>query len=234
MSLVTLLVAAEVMIIVWGNFFLGNFFKSLTQRRHISWDDVPTSESLRKLASERGIKLHRKRPLGIRKDFHNAYAIPWTRQIIVGDALLKELSSNELLALYGHELTHLEQNHSPKLMLWAFYTAMIAAVPLTLLKAPSIVINVVYCAALFLVFSLISRRYERLADAGAAAIAGPEAVISLLKHIVPRNQWRHESETHPSVLRRILLLRKRSRSSGSQAKSHFKISTDCIDKRLQT
>jgi Zn-dependent protease with chaperone function len=212
LSLATLLIATEIMIFVCGTPFLNNIFKSFTERNRISWDNVELTESLKKLASRQGVKLHKKKPLGIRKDFRNAYAIPWTRQIVVGDTLLKELSDGELLALLGHELTHIQQNHGSSVMLWVFYTCMLAVMPLSLLKAPNVVVNIVYVATFFLVFSLISRRQERLADVGAAAIAGPQAVISLLKHITPRNQWRADSDTHPSTLRRIVYLKKRSKS----------------------
>jgi Zn-dependent protease with chaperone function len=206
----TLLVAAEVMIITWGNFFLTNFFDSFKKKGHISWDDTKTSERLRKMAAGLGIKMNPKRPLGIRANYHNAYAIPWTKQVIVGEILLKKLSDDELSALFGHELSHIKQNHGPFLMISAMYSAMVVAASLSTLKAPNTVIYVVSCAALFLVFSIVSRRFERAADAGAAAIVGSDTVIALLKHIVPANRWKQESETHPSIIKRIHQLRKLS------------------------
>lgn len=210
-SVLGFVIGTQLTITFWGNFFLGNFLQSFAQRKHVSWDDLAMSEALKKLATEQGITLHKRRPLGIRRDFDNAFALPWTRQIIVGDALLKRLSSSELLALFGHELTHLKQNHGTKLMWYALYMPMVVTWPLTLLGAPHVVSYVVTFAAFCIIFSMVSRRNERLADEGASVIAGPEAVISLLKHIVPQNRWRGESETHPSILRRIVRLRKRSR-----------------------
>jgi len=204
----TLLVAAEVMIITWGNFFLTNFLDSFKKKGHISWDNSITSERLRKMAAGLGIKMHQRRPLGIRANYPNAYAIPWTRQIVVGETLLKELSEDELSALLGHELSHIKQNHGPFLMIWAMYSAIVVAASLATLNAPNTVIYVVSGAAFFLVFSIVSRRFERAADAGAAAIVGSDAVIALLKHIVPQTRWKQESETHPSVIKRIRQLRK--------------------------
>ena len=108
-----------------------------------------------------------KRPLGIRANYQNAYAIFMDEKQIIGETLLKELSDDELSALFGHELSHLEQNRAPFLMIWAMYSAMVVAYFLSILKAPNTVIYVVSCAALFLVFSIISPRCERAADAGA-------------------------------------------------------------------
>ncbi len=212
LSLATLLIATEIMIFVCGTPFLNNIFKSVTERKRISWDNVELTESLKKLAYRQGVKLHKKKPLGIRKDLRNAYAIPWTRQVVVGEPLLKERSDGELLALLGHELTHIQQNHWVNVMLWVSYACMFTVMPLSPLKAPSVVVNIVYAATFFLVFSLISRRNERLADVGAATIAGPQALISLLKHITPRNQWMVDSDTHPSTLRRIVYISKRFQS----------------------
>ncbi len=66
-SVLALLAATEAMIFFWGNFFFGNFFESLAQRRSISWDDTPLSVTLRSLASKRGTRLHSRRPWVLRK-----------------------------------------------------------------------------------------------------------------------------------------------------------------------
>ena len=77
-------------------------------RKAVSWVEI---SEFNDLAKRMGVKLHRKRPFGIRKGLNNAYANCLTGQIIFGEDLLQKLGSQERLALAAHEFTHLKQNH---------------------------------------------------------------------------------------------------------------------------
>jgi len=157
---------------------------------------------------EKGVKLHSKKPFGIQKNLDNAYANFITRQIVFGDRLIKRLPEDELLALFGHELTHLKEGHNVKLAIWASVIPMLVPIPLLFTLAPSVVLNTVSAAAFFMTFLFVSWRNEYCADRGGAAVAGSRAMSSLLKHLVPRKQRKRESETHPSVSSRLLKLSK--------------------------
>lgn len=207
---VVFLLASESMIILWGSSFANSFLDSFAWRKAISWDEVPIFAKFSDVAREQGVKLNSNRPFGVRKDYDNAYAILLTKQVIIGDLLLQRLSDQELLALLGHELTHIKQNHMVRTVLWTMFVPALVVLPLCFTVAPSMVRELVYCAAFFITFLFVSWHNEYSADAGAAAIAGPDATSYLLQHVVPKEHWRRESETHPSVVNRVLKLKRQT------------------------
>lgn len=208
-SISVFFVSAEVMVWQWGNFFARSIVEGVKMhfgaRKTVSWIEVP---AFKELAKQMGIKLHSKRPFGIRKGFDNAYASHITRQVVFGEELLQRLGSQERLALAAHEFTHLKQNHWFKLFLLSLTVLMLVSWSLSLVGAPAIVMNLTCVAALVITFVFVSWRNEYAADAGASAYAGEDATVSLLKGLRPPDQQRRESETHPSVHDRISKLQR--------------------------
>jgi len=202
------LITSEIMIMLWGNSFLKLIVLPFGKRNSISWEDRPEFAIFKALAASQDVQLNKKKPFGVRKNFNNAYANPLTRQIIIGDLLIKKLGDGHLVALMGHEMTHIKRNHHLKMMFWTFLVPTLIATPLWIIRSPDIMYQIVFYATFFIVFLLISWHNEYDADLGSAKIAGFKNTIALLRKIVPRRQWRHESETHPSIHNRILKLRK--------------------------
>ncbi len=205
---VGMLVTSEMMIMLWGSAFAEMMIMPLVKKGSISWQQIPVFTEFGALAETEGVKLHKSKPFGLRKNFDNAYANPLTRQIVVGDKLLRRLGDGAITALVGHEITHLKRHHHIKMLLWTMGLPTLLTLPLVKVGTPGIVHDIVFYALFFMVFLFVSWHNEYDADAGAARIAGPKNTISLLKKIAPKAQWRHESETHPSVRSRILKLRK--------------------------
>lgn len=207
-SISGVLVTSEIMIILWGTSFGKMLEVSFVKKGSISWQDIPELTRFKDLAESQGVKLNRTRPFGVRKDFDNAYANPITRQIVVGDLLLKKFNDGPLTALLGHEITHIKQNHYIKMLLWTLIVPTATAIPLLFIRVPSILFDLVFYATFFIVFLFISWHNEYAADSGAAEIAGVANTITLLKKIAPKQRHWSESETHPSIHSRILKLRK--------------------------
>lgn len=207
-SIIGIIVTSETMIMLWGTAFIEMLIRPFAKKGSISWQEIPVFTKFRALAEAEGIKLHKTKPFGLRKDFNNAYANSLTRQIVVGDKLLQRLDDGAITALIGHEITHLKRHHHIKMLLWTVVVPVLLTLPLMKVGTPRIVHDLVLYAMFFMIFLFVSWHNEYDADAGAARIAGTKNTISLLKKMVPKGQWRHESETHPSVHSRTLKLKK--------------------------
>jgi len=196
------------MIMLWVPAFVEQLLTSFPKKGSISWQEIPVFAKFRALAETEGIKLNKNKPFGVRRNFNNAYANPLTMQIVVGDKLLKKLDDGSLTALIGHEFTHIKRQHHIKMFFCLMVVPVVLTLPLMRAGTPGIIHDVVLWAMFFMIFLFMSWHNEYDADAGGARIAGPKNMTSLLKKIVPRGQWQHESETHPSVHSRILKLKK--------------------------
>jgi len=201
------------MIFLWGTTFAERLMTPFTKKDVISWQEIPILTKFRALAEIEGVKLNKKKPFGVRRNFDNAYANPLTMQIVVGDKLLKRLDEGPLTALIGHEITHFKRQHPIKMVFWSLTVPTLLTLPLLQPGTPRIIHDVALWAMFLIVFLFISWHNEYEADTGGARIAGTKNMISLLRKIVPRGQWRHESETHPSIHSRILKLKKRDKQS---------------------
>ena len=202
-------VSAGVMVWQFVHYFgkhIVNIVKIMCMgRKAVSWVEI---SEFNELAKRMGVKLHRKRPFGIRKGLNNAYANCLTGQIIFGEDLLQRLGSQERLALAAHELTHLKQNHWVRMFQLLLIVGLIVTLSLSLTSGPAIVSNLTCAAAQMITFVFVSWWNEFAADKGAGLQAGQAATISLLQGIVPASQWRRETETHPSITGRVSRLQK--------------------------
>jgi Zn-dependent protease with chaperone function len=207
--LMCFLLLCSIMIVISSKMVVNNVYQGLLDRRKVNWT-IPKVLKLEvlNLAKKMGVRLNQKKPIGIKIDYDNAYALPMTRQIVLGDKLLNTLGNEELLALFAHELTHLKEYHWLNSLLFTLYPALILAIPLRYIQAPCVFFNYVFYALFFVAFVVINWRNENSADSGAVKYAGRQATASLLRHLVPRGQWRRESETHPSIYSRIKRIRK--------------------------
>lgn len=171
------------------------------------------------LAAKAGVKLRQIYVLPAGKgNLANAFA-SHAGHVLVSDYLLRTLSKREVDAVMAHEVAHLRRRH-PAAMRLAFVLAI--AVPIALAVVlpmnPESVsgrltahVPLVLAAGLFLAYQL-SRRLERSADAGAAALTGdPEAMITSLAKLMRLNlmplewgRWFERTITHPSTQRRAM------------------------------
>ena len=146
----------------------------------------------------------------------NAFALHGN-DVLLTDYLLRNLSKREVDAIAGHEITHLRHKHPMKLLRVGLLCGAIPTLILltacvvrgwdfyrTLAFAPLVVL-----LSQFVIY-FVSRRFERIADAGAVTLTGdPEATITGLVKITRLNHlpidWGRATErtlTHPSTERR--------------------------------
>ena len=126
---VGMLVTSEMMIMLWGSAFAEMMIMPLVKKGSISWQQIPVFTEFGALAETEGVKLHKSKPFGLRKNFDNAYANPLTRQIVVGDKLLRRLGDGAITALVGHEITHLKRHHHIKMLLWTMGLPTLLTLP---------------------------------------------------------------------------------------------------------
>jgi len=206
--IIGLFISSELMIALWFPAFAKPLLQALTEKNSVSWQQTPQFAKFKALADSQGVKLNKKRPFGLRKDLDNAYANPFTGQIVLGELLLGRLDDASITAVVGHEITHIKRKHHIKMFLWTMIATTLTTLPLLMIHVPSIIFDLVFYAIFFVVFVFVSWHNEYEADAGAARIAGTPNIISALRKIVPKKQRGRETETHPSIDSRILKLRK--------------------------
>jgi Zn-dependent protease with chaperone function len=208
-SIVGVLLTSELMIMLWVPSFINNVGMAFAKKGVISWQVRPEFKKLLELAESQGVHLNKKKPIGIRKNFDNAYANPLTKQIVIGDKLIGRLKEPQLVALTAHEIAHIKRNHQLKTLIWTMSIPTFLAAPLVIAGTPTIVLDMVFYASFFITFLFINWHNEYDADHTGATVAGFASMVSLFKQIVPKNQWKDESETHPSIMSRIFKLKKR-------------------------
>jgi STE24 endopeptidase len=174
-------------------------------------------DSLFALAEKAGVRIKQVHFLQTGKGrMANAFAMRGNN-VLLTDYLLQNLSKREVNAVAAHELAHLRHRHP----LWLQVTGVLAiGLPVGVLvglesarwMTPGLA-DLLFPACILLGLMLIyflSRRFERVADAGAVKLTGDaEALITALTKINRFNRipmewgkWSERMLTHPSTLRR--------------------------------
>jgi Zn-dependent protease with chaperone function len=159
----------------------------------------------------------------------NAFAFPstWRPRVAFGDTLLEMLTPDEIVAVFAHELSHLEYYNRPRLLRLRLVTyllmlaaAVLPAVLLATASADAWMVNLLWLWPVIVLTLLAlrtskSQAHETESDLRAAALTGdPEAVVRALTKLhhysrLPR-RWPYDFEraaSHPSLARRIQALR---------------------------
>lgn len=126
---------------------------------------------------------------------------PGTRRVLFSDALLGQLSSRELAAVFGHEIGHARRHHVLVFMAWAvaFFLGVDLLVREAGLDESSTAITLgLALAAWLLLFGWLSRRFELEADLFALRLLqDPVALEGALERVGgqarERGGWRHFS-----------------------------------------
>lgn len=149
----------------------------------------------------------------------NAFAVG-NRQVMITEVLLEKLTKREVDAVLGHELAHLKGRHPWRLLpVTGMLLGTLGFVVLTFVKwIPGWAYGGLMIVSLLVVMGLVSRRFERSADAGAveitddpeAFIAGQAKVASLNLLPLDWNKGLGFLLTHPSAKQRIEATAKRA------------------------
>ena len=165
----------------------------------------------------------------------NAIALPSVRQprVAFGDTLLELLTPDEVVAVFAHEVSHLEHFDRRRMLRIRLLTYLLvlgaAALPATLLASAPAYAWTLKLAWPMIVLVLLALRasksqaHETESDLRAAALTGdPEAMVRALTKLhhysrLPR-RWPYDFEraaTHPSLAHRIQALRTQGPESSS-------------------
>jgi Zn-dependent protease with chaperone function len=191
--------------------------------------DATLVESFREVAGRATVPLpaiHEGGPT--RGRWANAVALPKGKRsrILFTRTLLKELDSDELTAVFGHELAHVEQWAKPEVERARWLGIM-------LIPAVAIIFSVVIAGAIgpsfawelawpavvaFALANALIRRQQKETDADVRAVAlgvNPNALITGLEKIHDLNKMPHRFDarlekrmTHPSLAKRALAIRR--------------------------
>ena len=172
------------------------------------------------LAEKAGVKLRQLYLLPSGKGhLANAFAVG-NRQVMITELLLEKLTKREVDAVLGHELAHLKGRHAWRVLpVVTILLATLGFVIVTFLDwIPGWTYGALTVVATVVVLGLVSRRYERSADAGAVEITDdPEAFITGQARIAALNllplDWNKGLGfllTHPSAKQRIEATAKRA------------------------
>jgi hypothetical protein len=138
----------------------------------------------------------------------NAFAVG-RDTVVFTDQLLLHFTRREVDAVVAHEVAHLRHKHSERLGIAPAVVAAVGVVSaaggVSSLQWPALTL------AALLAFVLVSRRFERTADAGAVALTrDPEAMISALGRLGRMNHLPHDWGrlsgvflTHPTTVTRV-------------------------------
>ena len=157
--------------------------------------------------------------------FVNAMAVPSLGQsaVLFSDGLLDAMTTEEISAVFAHEIAHLEARTRAALLTGFGVFALFASVPLFVWLGPLAeqAAGWQWLWPLFLIFFVLHagrqhRSHETESDIRAVELSGnPEALVSALTKIhalshLPR-RWSDDFEqasTHPSLARRIQAIRR--------------------------
>lgn len=162
----------------------------------------------------------------IDRDINNAYAIgilPYTKTILLGDNLVKSMSSDQIKAIIFHEIGHLKLKHLNKLyfinlcLATTFY-CMFLFRQKNLFLNDSVFVEVISVALIGALCGLLSYyipgkvqyKFELQADAFAASTVGKENIISALQALdrLSDGNVSKGGVTHPPLEKRIENIRK--------------------------
>ena len=114
----------------------------------------------------------------------------------------------------AHEMGHLAGKHHVKMAVTLWLSFSLIIVTATLIGESSWgVLMAVALTILPVSLPLLSRHLEYDADRRAASVVGTEAMSHALRTIADRPQWSEESDTHPSIERRLAKLRRREKGN---------------------
>ena len=168
----------------------------------------------------------------------NAFALPSLRQprVAFGDSLLELLTADEIVAVFAHEVSHLEHYNRRRMARIRFITYLLilggTALPAAIYATAPALTWIVKLAWPVIVLTLLALRvsksqaHETESDLRAGALTGdPEAMVRALTKLhhysrMPR-RWPYDFEraaSHPSLARRIQALRTQGTAAATSEK----------------
>ena len=111
--------------------------------------------------------------------------------------------------IIAHEMGHLAGRHQLKMRVMWYMSIFVIVVSVVMIGEASWAVWAAVALTVFPVsLPLLSRHLEYDADRRGALVVGSETMSLALRAFIDRPQWDRESDTHPSIERRLVRLRK--------------------------
>ena len=134
--------------------------------------------------------------------------------LYVTEGLKGCLRTRMAVGIIAHEMGHLAGKHGLKMLAMLYLTTFVIMVTVALIGESSW--SMVLAVALTILpvsLPLLSRHLEYDADRRGASVVGTKAMAHTLRTMVDHPEWSRESDTHPSIERRLARLRKNDNGS---------------------
>ena len=127
--------------------------------------------------------------------------------LYITEGLKSRLDTISAEGVVAHEMAHMAQDQDWKLLAGVFSTMIIFVFIMMLLDEPGWLVSLgAMLTILPVIIPPISRSREYRADLQASEIVGIDKMVSGLNWGVERSDWNRDSETHPSLKRRLARL----------------------------
>ena len=199
--LILFFIAIELFVFIPLRIFMKIIITNLIilHKKDITWKKPP--KNLLVLANKMGIKIKK---FGIRKNLYNAYVTP-NNIVILGEKLKKHFNNKIIEAVMAHEFAHIKRHHN---IVIAILICLLSIPILLPTKLPSSIYLLSEIAYLYIVVIFVMHYREYDADKIAAKYIGVKNLKNALNSLYPLSEHDIESETHPSIKKRIRRLLK--------------------------
>ncbi len=193
------------------------------------------------LARQAGVDLRQLFIMTTGKDrMANAFSVG-KQDVMITDYLIEKLSKREVDAIIGHELSHLKGGHDVGIFtIVPVIVGTIGVVVLNFIEGvPGWAFGALMVVATMVTLGVVSRRFERAADAGAVSLTSDaEAFITGQIKVAAMNhlplEWNGAVQaviTHPSTLKRIEAAAKHAGLTSAQVQEIIrKMDVDSTDR----
>jgi len=166
-----------------------------------------TDEDLLEILKRSGVKA-RRHTLRLVKGMDNAFTNVFSRTVSYGDLLYNRQTREERQVTMAHEVGHITSPFLTIRSAGLFGAAMLMMLLVTPVVHDSFMTDVILMSVMYLIIVPLHWDAEYAADQHACKLYGPERVIATLERLVPSDKFGLDSDSHPSINRRIRRIRK--------------------------
>lgn len=196
---------SELSVVAYTPSYIKNF-RELFQRKQLKEVFAP-GEISDLVGKSKMKKIH----LKTIPNYFGAYS--YRNNICLGEELLKDFDSGMILAVITHELAHIRGRHATIAVSLMY---VISAFLYLIVTGPPVIFAVAMFSTVTLLLIPLNWYFELSADDYATKLVGEEETKAVLSALGEKLGYDSNSETHPSVRRRLSRIERRGRNTKPQ------------------
>ena len=196
---------------VSARLFVKQVSELIRDLKYHSTDRMPVMVVI--LADKFNVAAPRKMKVTSRSDFSAGVS---GKTLIVSSGFRPLLWSTPGEGVLAHEMAHLARNHQVKSFATVWFVFALAYFPLVLGAYTWPTAVAVFVTVFSVVIPALFRYQEYQADSDAAEAIGTNQISSALRILKHESKWHVDSDTHPSIQKRLARLSSRSRREGQK------------------